>query len=581
MEVGDVIRVAARMCVPQGFPSHRGGTGGIGEICALFEDRRGKRMLWRRLLTIAELPDVPDAHGRELVETTVLVELPVAAISALQKVTVVSAEAGLEGASRNSDALDMFCRRSICSAGSGVLWDVAWDEVSRAKRRAAAVAEAWQLSVESPPRRAPAGLEEDEELGSRNCLVHAVAALRLDAGTRLPGREPEQNEIMSFLSEAIQGSGSSQVQYISGMPGTGKTASVLEALRKFKLSPGHEFSFVHVNAMSLSHPGAVFADICRKVLGVDFAARCRSGVPTPFDEPSLGETQAFAALARFFSRRSPADVPIILLLDEVDCLVTPAQTVLYRLFDWLSRPCARLAVLAVSNTLDLPERLLPRVASRGGFLRRLDFGPYSRQQLRAILDDRLQGAGASSAFCAEALELVAARVAAGSGDARKALQVCRFAAEAAHGGRVTVQGLAAAEAALLRANPAAAAIARLGGKARLLLLALLLEKRLAARMRPGGGPGGGPEAVRLRSVARRYGQLAALCARRAGLEPTEAPCAEEAAFTVRRLEAMAILRSSSAVDCAGLELGESLDVDDVADALRSHPDGHLARELLS
>lgn len=40
--------------------------------------------------------------------------------------------------------------------------------------------------------------------------------------------------------------------------------------------------------------------------------------------------------------------------------------VLYNLFEWPMRPGARLAVIAVANTLDLPERLLPRIASRLG-----------------------------------------------------------------------------------------------------------------------------------------------------------------------------------------------------------------------
>ena len=57
------------------------------------------------------------------------------------------------------------------------------------------------------------------------------------------------------------------------------------------------------------------------------------------------------------------------------------QTVLYRLFDWMSQPAARLVVVvrrckhctalpmwsftlrkAIANTIDLPERLLPRVS---------------------------------------------------------------------------------------------------------------------------------------------------------------------------------------------------------------------------
>lgn len=36
--------------------------------------------------------------------------------------------------------------------------------------------------------------------------------------------------------------------------------------------------------------------------------------------------------------------------------------VLYNLFEWPTRPGARLAIIGIANTLDLPERLLPRIA---------------------------------------------------------------------------------------------------------------------------------------------------------------------------------------------------------------------------
>ena len=40
--------------------------------------------------------------------------------------------------------------------------------------------------------------------------------------------------------------------------------------------------------------------------------------------------------------------------------------VLYNLFEWPTKTRSRLAVIGVANTMDLPERLLPRIASRLG-----------------------------------------------------------------------------------------------------------------------------------------------------------------------------------------------------------------------
>jgi origin recognition complex subunit 1 len=57
----------------------------------------------------------------------------------------------------------------------------------------------------------------------------------------------------------------------------------------------------------------------------------------------------------------------VLVLDEVDYLISRSQKELYTLVDWPSKPKSRLIVIGIANTLDLPERLLmPRIASRFG-----------------------------------------------------------------------------------------------------------------------------------------------------------------------------------------------------------------------
>jgi len=46
-------------------------------------------------------------------------------------------------------------------------------------------------------------------------------------------------------------------------------------------------------------------------------------------------------------------------------LWTRKQTVMYNVFDWPTKRHARLTVVAIANTMDLPERMLmSRVASR-------------------------------------------------------------------------------------------------------------------------------------------------------------------------------------------------------------------------
>lgn len=50
---------------------------------------------------------------------------------------------------------------------------------------------------------------------------------------------------------------------------------------------------------------------------------------------------------------------------QLDLLWTRKQNVMYNLFDWPTRRQARLVVLTIANTMDLPERIMiNRVASR-------------------------------------------------------------------------------------------------------------------------------------------------------------------------------------------------------------------------
>lgn len=54
-------------------------------------------------------------------------------------------------------------------------------------------------------------------------------------------------------------------------------------------------------------------------------------------------------------------------MDELDQLVTTKQDVVYNFFNWPTLVGSKLVVLAVANTMDLPERVMSgRVRSRLG-----------------------------------------------------------------------------------------------------------------------------------------------------------------------------------------------------------------------
>lgn len=406
-----------------------------------------------------------------------------------------------------------------------------------------------------------------------------MAALRPEGcHGRLPCREEEQARITAHLRTAVQQGGSMQVLYVSGMPGTGKTATVLETIKLMRADSRVPcFEVAHVNAMRLGAPGSVFRDILCQV-HADEHIRCSAGA-------------AHSECVQFFTERAQGRV-VILLIDEVDHLVTQNQAVLYKMFDMLTLPSHKLVVVAISNTMDLPERLLPRVASRFGIVR-VNFQPYNRDQIAKILSDRLQGHGALGSLSTTAVRLCAARVAAGTGDIRKALQLCRRAVEVRSSrtgevGPVDFVHLNVAEKELLHANPAARAVGGLGPRARRFLAATLLELRKA-----------NADVVPLRAVTLRYGKIMTALNAAADQLPKSTlyenlppfhPM-DEALFLAERLESMALLvqqrlsgsssRSASGANAEpALTLGSGLEMDDLSTALAAIEEDEGLKELI-
>ena len=60
--------------------------------------------------------------------------------------------------------------------------------------------------------------------------------------------------------------------YISGMPGTGKTATTVDTISKIieesrNSRKKRKFEFLHINAMSLQNPHTIYSVIAEKILG--------------------------------------------------------------------------------------------------------------------------------------------------------------------------------------------------------------------------------------------------------------------------------------------------------------------------
>ncbi|KAK9768150.1 Origin recognition complex, subunit 1 [Basidiobolus ranarum] len=228
----------------------------------------------------------------------------------------------------------------------------------------------------------------------------------------LPCREDEFSEILAHVESSLEDDTGSCI-YISGVPGTGKTATVHEVIRNLqgKAEEGDiaEFQFVEINGMKLTEPSYAYTLLYEALTGERVTAKHASDL-----------------LEKMFTSSPNNRKPCLVLMDELDLLVTRKQTVMYNFFEWPNRPNSRLIVIAVANTMDLPERILSnKISSRLG-LTRINFQPYSHQQLYSIIQSRLVG---NNAFDSDAMEFCARKVSAVSGDARRALDICRRAVE--------------------------------------------------------------------------------------------------------------------------------------------------------
>lgn len=119
------------------------------------------------------------------------------------------------------------------------------------------------------------------------------------------------------------------------MPGTGKTATTLEVVKKLQKESelkkkGYSFDFIHINAMSLTNPNLVYTILNEKITGRRVNPTSSATFLDEFfkkkDKIKVLKDRGFGKTKRSKQEldrlRGSADKLRVLLIDELDALVT-------------------------------------------------------------------------------------------------------------------------------------------------------------------------------------------------------------------------------------------------------------------
>uniref|UniRef100_A0A1I8NR07 Cell division control protein n=1 Tax=Stomoxys calcitrans TaxID=35570 RepID=A0A1I8NR07_STOCA len=245
----------------------------------------------------------------------------------------------------------------------------------------------------------------------RNKYQNARKVLNSAECQKLPGREEQLEELKAFFREHLENKKSGSL-YVSGQPGTGKTACLSLLLRSPEFN--NRIQKVYINCTSIASIGGVYKKLCAEL-----------------NLKPQGRTERDHLMAITHHLKTSTRM-LLIVLDEIDQLCSSKQSVLYTIFEWPSLPDARIILVGIANSLDLTERTLLRLNARCELKpKHMHFPPYTKQQIVDIFKSRLEEAEVLDIFPPVTLQLLAAKVSAVSGDVRRALDIGRRVVEIA------------------------------------------------------------------------------------------------------------------------------------------------------